>query len=144
MGETDTHHILLVEDAPADIYLIQRAIAACSPRIWVWLVTDGGPALAFLRQEPPFVSAPVPAFILLDLRLPGCDGYTVLAEVRAMAAHQATPVAIISGSKRAGEEERCVQLGANAYVQKSADFATYFGSIQALMRNWLGADCSPA
>jgi CheY-like chemotaxis protein len=144
MSEPGSQHILLVEDNPADIYLIQRAIADCSPRTWVWLVTNGSQAPAFLRQEPPFVKAPTPALILLELILPGRDGRDILVEVRAMAAYQTTPVVIVSGRMRAEEEQHCLQLGANAYVQKSTDFATYFGSIQTMMRDWLGADCSPS
>src|SRR5438552_13558876 len=41
MGKTCTQDVLLVEDDPADIYLIQRAIADCSPDIRTWLVSRG-------------------------------------------------------------------------------------------------------
>src|SRR5262249_35685402 len=36
------------------------------------------------------------------------------------------------------------QLGATAYVKKAMDFSAYFGSIQALMRDWLGSDDAPS
>ena len=143
MSETAAHYIRLVEDNPADVYLIERAIADCSPRIWVWPVKDGNAALAFLRREPPFVKAPSPTLILLDLNLPERDGQDVLAELRGMPAHQTTPVIIVTGSGREADKQRCLQLGANAYVQKSVDFDTYFARIQDIIRGWLGADCSP-
>ena len=47
-------------------------------------------------------------------------------------------VVIITGSKKATEEAPCLQLGANGYVQKSTDFASYFGGIEAILRDWLG------
>jgi len=143
MAKTGTQDILLVEDDAADIYVIQRAIADCSPHLRVWVVSRGSEALAFLRQEPPFVNAPCPALIFLDLNLPQRDGRAILADLRGLSTHQTTPVVIISGSKREEEEARCRELGANAYVQKSRDFTTYFGSIQAVVRDWLGADCPP-
>ena len=144
MKETRILDILLVEDEPADIYLIQRAIADCCPQSRMWLVSSGMDALAFLRHEPPFVNVPTPALILLDLNLPRCDGRGILALLRRLSAYKTTPVIIISGSKRAEEEPHCLQLGATAYVEKSTDFATYFGGIQAVLRDWLRAEYSPS
>jgi CheY-like chemotaxis protein len=143
MSEATAHPILLVEDNPADIYLLERAIADCSPRICLWSVQDSHAALAFLRHALPFESAPSPALILLDLNLPERDGCDILAELRGMPAYQVTPVVILTGSNREADKQRCFQLGANAYVQKSVDFDTYFGRIQTIMRDWLGAECSP-
>jgi two-component system response regulator len=143
MGKTGTQDVLLVEDDPADIYLIQRAIADCSPDIRMWLVSRGSDALPFLRHEPPFGNVPSPALILLDLNLPERDGHAILGELRGVAPYHTTPVVVLSGNERAREEARCRRLGATAYVQKSTDFATYFGSIQALIRDWLGANSSP-
>jgi len=143
MSETAAHHVLLVEDNPADSALTQRAIADCRPLSWVWPVIDGNEALAFLRHEPPFVEAPAPALILLDLNLPGRDGCYVLAEVRRMPVYQATPVVILSGSGRQEDKQRCFQLGADAYVQKPVDWDTYLDRIHAIMRDWLGAVCPP-
>jgi len=130
-------NILLVEDEPADIYLIRRAIADWSHQVFAWVVSTSSDALAFLRKEPPFAHVPTPELILLDLSLPGRDGRAILAELRRMSAYQATPVVVVSASKKAIEEPRCRQLGANDYVQKSTDFSTYFGGIQTILRDWL-------
>jgi CheY-like chemotaxis protein len=111
------------------VYLIQRAIADCCPQSRVWRVSSGSDALAFLRREPPFVNAPTPALILLDLNLPQLDGRDLLPVLRRLGAYQKTPVVIISVSERAVEEPRCRQLGATAYVEKSRDFAAYFGGV---------------
>jgi len=125
--------ILLVEDEPADIYVIQRALADCCPQSRVWVVSSGSAALAFLRHEPPFVNVPTPALILLDLNVPRPDGHAILRELRRLAAYQTTPVVIVSVNERAVEEPRCRQLGANAYVQKSRDYATYVSGIQSIL-----------
>ncbi len=66
-----------MEDEPADVYLIRRAIADCCPQSGVWRVASGSDAPAFLRREPPFGNAPTLALILLDLNLPQLDGRSV-------------------------------------------------------------------
>jgi CheY-like chemotaxis protein len=137
-------HILLVEDNPADMYVIKRAIAAWSPQLWLWQVSKGSEALAFLRKEPPFPQAPVPALILLDLNIPGTDGYDLLPQLRRLPAYQTTPVIVTSAKERAREEPRCLQLGANAYIEKQIkDFPAYIASIRAMMKDLLGSDCPP-
>jgi two-component system, chemotaxis family, response regulator Rcp1 len=133
-----------VEDEPADVYLIRRAIADCCPQSRVWRVASGSDALAFLRREPPFANAPTPALILLDLNLPQLDGRALLPLLRRLGAYQKTPVVIISVSERAVEEPRCRQLGATAYVEKSRDFAAYFGGVQASLRHWRGTAGVPS
>jgi CheY-like chemotaxis protein len=129
--------ILLVEDSPADIYLVQRAVADCGPALRLWTVSRGNEALRSLRKELA-VAVPLPALILLDLSLPGCDGHDILKELRGLPEYQGTPVVVLSAAERAVEERRCLELGATAYVQKSTDFTDYFGSVQAIVRHWLG------
>jgi CheY-like chemotaxis protein len=138
MRDSATVDVFLIEDDPADIYLIQRAVMDCIPQAMVWLASNGSQALAFLRHEPPFTKSPSPRLILLDLGIPGSDGHVVLTELRTLVPYATTPVIVISGRERTVEEARCLALGANAYVQKSTDFHTYFGSVQAIMREWLG------
>ena len=98
-------------------------------------------ALTELRSRV-FARAPSPALILLDLNLPGLKGIDLLPQLRSMSAYQTTPVIVVTGSDHTIEEPRCLQLGANAYVEKAADFDTFFASIQTIVREWLGAECS--
>src|ERR1044072_7349766 len=88
-------------------------LSRIASHIRVWLVSSGSDARAFLRQEPPFLNVPTPDLILLDLTLPGRDGRAILAELRGLAAYQNTPVIIVRASKKAVEEPRYFQLGAN-------------------------------
>ena len=129
--------VLLVEDNPADVYLIQRAVADCGPDIHVSVVPDGGEALAFLRQEAPFAHVPTPMLILLDLRLPKVQGDQILPEIRRLPAHQATPIVVFSMAPKEEEEPRCLQLGATAYVQKSSNFYAYVDAIKDIVGHWL-------
>lgn len=142
MSEPTTRAILLVEDNPADIYLIQRAVAECGSDLQLFIVPDGGEALAFLRKDPPFVHVPSPALLFLDLHLRNIDGDQVLPELRRLPGYQALPIVVLSGAAKEIEEGRCLQLGATAYVQKSLNFHVYFAAIKAIVKTWLMQDGS--
>ena len=137
MSMPNTRAILLVEDSPTDVYLIQRAVKEYNSNIQLSVVPDGDKALAFLRKDAPFTHVPSPSLILLDLRLPNMHGTQVLAELRRLPACQETPVVVFSGVAKEAEEPRCLQLGANAYVQKSSNFHAYFDSVKGIVRHWL-------
>ena len=117
MAGRTTTDVLLVEDSPADIYLIQRAVAEWGRHIRLWLVTNGLDALTFLRKDSFYLHAPSPALLLLDINLPRMHGPEVLAELRALPAYQATPVVMFTSARLDIEEQHCLQLGATAYVK---------------------------
>ena len=123
---------------------MQRAIADYCPLSRICLVTSGSEVMAFLRREPPFMNAPPPALILLDLNLPRRDGRDILKELRSLSGYKKTPVVIVSGSNKEEDKQCCRQLGANAYVHKPTDFDAYFGGIQGIIRSWPRVDLSPS
>jgi two-component system, chemotaxis family, response regulator Rcp1 len=129
--------VLVVEDSQADIYLIQRAVADYRPDIRLWLVTNGRDALTFLRREGPYVHAPIPGLIILDINLPHVHGTEVLAELRALPAFETTPVVMFTSARKDLEEEHCLQLGANAYVQKPFELEAFFAAIRDIVSKWL-------
>jgi two-component system, chemotaxis family, response regulator Rcp1 len=129
-------YLLLIEDDPVDIYVIQRIVADFRQDLHLWITPDGGEALRFLRQAP-LAHAPRPALILLDLKLPHLDGALLLPQIRQLPAYQATPIIIFSSTPKEREGERCFQLGATAYVQKSTDFAGFCDKVKGLLQQWL-------
>ena len=76
--EADVMEVLLVEDSPGDVRLMQEAFRA-NQSIHLNVATDGVEAMAFLRREGMHGRAPRPNIILLDLNLPKMDGREVLA-----------------------------------------------------------------
>jgi two-component system, chemotaxis family, response regulator Rcp1 len=137
MGEFTTREILLVEDNPADVYLIRRVVEDCGRDIHLFVEPDGGDALAFLRKDAPFTHVPSPMLILLDLRLPKVQGDEILPEIRQLPAYQATPIVVLSVAPREEIAQRCLQCGATAYVQKSANFYAYVDAIKDIVCRWL-------
>jgi two-component system, chemotaxis family, response regulator Rcp1 len=137
MGELTTREILLVEDNPADVYLIRRVVEDCGRDIHLFVEPDGGDALAFLRKDAPFTHVPSPTLILLDLRLPKVQGDQILPEIRQLPTHQTTPIVVLSVAPKEEIEQRCLHLGATAYVQKSANFYAYVDAIKDIVCYWL-------
>ena len=137
MADRTTTDVLLVEDSPADIYLIQRAVAEWGPNVRLWLVTNGLDALTFLRKESFYLHAPAPALILLDMNLPRMHGPEVLAELRALPTYHTTPVVMFTSARPDIEEEHCLQLGATAYVNKPTDLTEFFAAVHDILRTWL-------
>jgi CheY-like chemotaxis protein len=137
MSNPAARAILLVEDNPADVYLIHTALQECGGDIHLSIVPNGRHALAFLRQEGAYALEPAPALILLDLSLPHLSGDTILVELRHLPAYETTPVIIFSAARKDLEEPRCLHLGATAYVQKPTDFDGFLTTIKSIVKTWL-------
>jgi CheY-like chemotaxis protein len=129
--------ILLVEDNPADAYLIRQAVEECGSNLQLWVIPDGPEALMFLRKDPPLKHVPTPALIILDLRLSKMDGTELLPKIRQLPTYHATPIVVLSSAPKEQKEQHCLQLGATAYVQKSPNFYAYFADIKAIVQQWL-------
>jgi len=137
MKREEPTDMLLVEDDPADIYVIQRIVADFGQDLRLWAIPDGVEAFLFLRKAPPFAHAPTPTLILLDLKLPRMDGALLLPQIRQLPDYQATPIVIFSSTPKEREGARCFQLGATGYVQKSMDFDAFCNAVKAIVDRWL-------
>jgi CheY-like chemotaxis protein len=124
--------VLLVEDDPGDVLLIQEAFADNKVRNRVHIVSDGVEALSFLRRDGEYADAPVPDLILLDLNLPRKDGREVLAEVKADEELSLIPVVVLTTSKAEEDVLRSYKLHANAYVTKPVDFDRFIEVVRQI------------
>jgi response regulator RpfG family c-di-GMP phosphodiesterase len=70
-------------------------------------------------------------------------GTEVLAAIRQLPAYQATPIVILSSAAKEREEARCLQLGANANVEKALNFYVYFDSVKGIGEHWIGSASAP-
>jgi len=113
--------VLLVEDNPGDIRLIQEAFNEGDILSHLNVTRDGEQAMAYLRQEGTYSRSPRPAFILLDLNLPRKDGREVLEEIKRDESLRQIPVVILSTSTNVEDVRRAYDLHANCYVPKPID-----------------------
>lgn len=124
--ETEPITVLLVEDDPGDVVLIQEAFEHNKVRNTLHVAGDGVEAMEFLR------SGSRPDLILLDLNLPRKDGREVLAEVKGDAALRSIPVVVLTTSKAEEDILRSYDLHANAYVTKPVDFNRFIEVVRQI------------
>ena len=94
-------HFLLVEDDDDHAALTERSLRKSESPCEVTRVSDGERALAYLRREGEFASAPAPDVVLLDLKLPRLNGLEVLEQMRQDPELSAIPVVIYAANERA-------------------------------------------
>lgn len=129
--------ILVVEDDPADASLIVEALKDSNTEHSVTVAEDGENALALLRSESPYSSAPRPHLILLDLNLPGEHGTEVLAEIKGHPELRSIPAVILTSSQSRDDITRTYELGANAYVSKPFDLDEFINDVRSIEAFWV-------
>jgi DNA-binding response OmpR family regulator len=105
------------------------------------VIDDGDAALAYLLRKNDAEHAPSrPDLVLLDLNLPGSDGFSILSAVRGDARLESMPVIVISTSSREEDIANSYRLGCNAYVVKPESASTFIEVIHAVSNYWLRVD----
>jgi CheY-like chemotaxis protein len=89
--------ILIVEDNPGDVRLIEEAFQDGHLNFNLHVVYDGEEALDFVYQRGDHEGAPRPDIVLLDLKLPRVDGEDVLHEIKHHSQLENVPVIVITG-----------------------------------------------
>ena len=107
--------ITVIEDNPADVYLLEEALRAHGVDFELDWIADGEQALARFTSMPGGAS---PSLILLDLNLPKVDGKELLSAVRRVPALRETPVAILTSSDSPSDRLDTEVLGADCYIKK--------------------------
>lgn len=128
--------ILLVEDNPGDVILLQKAFERCRILNRVHLARDGEEALRFLRHEAPFENAPRPDLVLLDLNLPKLDGREVLKEIKSDPDLLVIPVVVLTSSDAESDVLRSYQLHANSFLTKPPTIAGLQDMLLKLYNYW--------
>ncbi|NMG45042.1 response regulator [Aromatoleum toluvorans] len=124
--------VLLVEDNPDDEALTLRALRKHNITN-VAVTRDGAEALDYLLGG----HAPLPAVVLLDLKLPKVDGLEVLRQLRADARTRILPVVILTSSREEGDLLEGYGCGANSYIRKPVDFVAFMEAVRQLGVYWL-------
>lgn len=125
--------IVLVEDNPADVFLIEEALRAHGFQFDLRWIADGEQAVGAL---PSIAEGECPDLFLLDLNLPRVDGKEVLTRIRQTPAFASAKVAILTSSDSPADRRETELLGADCYIQKPPtldEFMQIGGIIQELL-----------
>ncbi len=136
--------ILLVEDNPGDVRLTVEALKEGKLRNNMNVVGDGEQALAYLRREVPYVDAPRPDLVLLDLNLPRKDGREVLADMKEDDDLKRIPVVVLTTSKAEEDILKMYNLHANCYITKPVDLDQFMNVVKSIEAFWFSVVALPS
>lgn len=136
--------ILLVEDNPGDVRLTVEALKEAKVINHLTVVKDGVEALAFLRRQGSYDTAPRPHLILLDLNLPRKDGREVLADIKTDDNLKRIPVVVLTTSQDEQDVLKSYNLHANCYITKPVDLDQFVRVVRSIEDFWLGIVVLPA
>jgi CheY-like chemotaxis protein len=132
--------LLLVEDDPNDVLLIQRAFRKANLVNPIQAVGDGEQAVAYLSGQGEYADRkryPLPLLILLDLKMPRKWGFEVLAWLRQQPNLKRLPVVVLTSSREKSDINRAYELGANSYLTKPVTIDALTDMVKALNLYWM-------
>jgi two-component system, cell cycle response regulator DivK len=113
--------ILYIEDNEQNLYLVRYILE--SGGYTVIGARDGQEGIAAASRE-------LPALILLDIQLPGMDGYAVSAKLRERPELADIPIVAVTSYAMTGDRERALEAGCTGYIEKPINPETFLSQIE--------------
>jgi CheY-like chemotaxis protein len=126
--------LLLIDDNPADCMLAEEAFELYSEQVSIKVIQDGQSALDWLHEQAAKQS--LPDVVLLDVNMPGMNGFEVLSALRNEAIFRHLPVVMLTTSTRQEDVDQAYELIASSYLVKQPDFRGFLDQIDSLVRFW--------
>jgi CheY-like chemotaxis protein len=139
--------ILLAEDDSNDVVLIERAFQKAGLRYVLKVVSDGEQAIQYLAGKNSYSNReqfPLPFLLLLDLKMPGTDGFEVLHWVRNEPELKRLLVVVLTSSHLQADVDRAYELGANSYLVKPVGFDEMVHLVQRFEAYWSEINRTPS
>ncbi|MGR9012849.1 MAG: response regulator [Gammaproteobacteria bacterium] len=128
--------ILLLEDEPADAYLVKMALKEGKVLAHLHHVVDGCEGLDFLNRTEKYIDAPRPDLIFLDLNMPRMNGSEFLTAIKDDKRFKGIPVVVLTTSDVEKDVISSYQLGATSYITKPVDMPQFIKAIQQIGEYW--------
>ena len=117
--------VLIVDDDENDILLVQRAFERAGLQNPIHIVKGGFSALAYFKGDSPYEDRsrhPLPALVLLDINMPGIDGFEVLKWIRQQKSFAHLPVVMLTAVEEIRIVTKAYKLGGTSFLIKPLDF----------------------
>jgi DNA-binding response OmpR family regulator len=128
---TETKTILVVDDDPDVLRALSVRLRANGYDVIV--ASDAVNAISKARKDGPDL-------IVLDIGLPGGDGFRIMERLKNMAQTATIPVIVISGQEPSLNRERAIRIGAKAYLQKPVDSLGLLAEIRKVLGELYGIE----
>ncbi len=119
-AHSSTPHILVIDDNPADIELIELGFETNEVAVRIDQASDGIQAQEKLRQLA--AAGDCPQLILLDLNMPRANGFEVMQFINAQGLCEDTSVVVMTTSNATSDRDRCLALGVKEFMTKPPGF----------------------
>ena len=127
-----TIDVLMIEDNPGDIVLVNEALKRTHLDYRMHIVRNGMDALEYLLKQGDYVNASSPDLIILDLKLPRKTGLEVLEVIQQNPELRDIPLVILSSSQSELDRARAYRLPDNCYKIKPNTFQDYIVLIESI------------
>jgi CheY-like chemotaxis protein len=144
---TEIPVILLAEDLEEDVLIIQRAFKEVYVPHKLMVVQSGDEVRRYLRGDGIYADReayPFPSLVLLDLKMPGMDGFELLRWLRNTPELSHLRVVVLTSSDHIYDVNKAYQLGANSFLVKPSDFENTLHLAKTLTQHWLVHSRSPS
>lgn len=119
--------VLIVDDDMRNIFALSKILR--EKGLTVVMAQDGHKALRQLEENRSI------EIVLMDIMMPGMDGYETTREIRRRPAHAKLPIIAVTAKAMSGDRDKCLEAGANDYLAKPIDI----DKLLSMMRAWLHA-----
>ena len=117
--------VLVVDDDMRNIFALSSALERRGMRVLT--ATTGSEAVALIE------SVPSVAIVLMDIMMPGMDGYETVRAIREMEKFRSLPIIALTAKAMKGDREKCIEAGASDYIAKPVNT----DQLLSLLRVWL-------
>jgi signal transduction histidine kinase len=119
-------NVLVVDDDFRNVFALTALLERGQAEVTA--AGSGAEALAILKRRRDF------DLVLMDIMMPGMDGYQAIQAIRAMEEFASLPIVAVTGKVVGGERDRCLAAGANDYVPKPVDTVELLAAIGPWLR----------
>lgn len=139
MQTTSRKDIILIEDNQDDAELFLRVLKKKSLDNRTLHLLNGEEALNifFPHNSTSHSEFDKPKLIILDIKMPKVDGFSVLEKIKKNKETCVIPVVIFSSSKQDQDIVKAYELGANCYVEKPLEYDDFVQTVEKIINFWL-------
>jgi CheY-like chemotaxis protein len=117
--------VLVVDDDMRNAFALSKVLRGKG--LSVLLAQDGHKALAQLDESEEI------HVVLMDIMMPGIDGYDTIREIRKQPRFGALPIVALTAKAMPGDREKCIRVGANDYFSKPVDIEQLISAMSSLV-----------
>jgi CheY-like chemotaxis protein/signal transduction histidine kinase/HAMP domain-containing protein len=117
--------VLLVDDDARNVFALSSVLERRGMNVLT--ATTGNEAIQFIESTPQI------AIVLMDIMMPGMDGYQAIEAIRKDPARQRLPIVALTAKAMKGDREKCLEAGASDYLAKPVNTE----QLLSTLRNWL-------